>query len=785
MRRANPGGRSAFAVLLLIIALAFPRPARADRIWWDGSRDKENAPPGKLLSDNAGWWGESVLTGVEYRFETAPDGPADIWKDDKSRPGRRLLDGVPIGDWYVPVGLTGNRPLVTTFDFKRTCAFREVDFVTQDAGGKPITVSIKIEAGDAETGPWRTVFERSAESGPANIFHRVPLPAAVRTQARGRYLRLTVQKPGEATFLNEVLVWGDAAVSDEAPEAIRPVTPTPDITGISFASVPGIPKTTFSDARFRDWRRGLGAAGRSPAVWSRLPAWDTITDRPLLPSAEQRAPRVALILARNETESAALALTNTSMENPAAGTVVLGAFEKVGGGRKPAGGVRGELRAAGAIGSRHFGVNVGPLLAADNKPGRSLLRRYLTNAASIEDFPRLTLAPAGSAVLWLSVTTDGAAPGVYRARLSFAKNAAVTVQVEVLDVVLPKPFVWLQTWSDTTGMFPFVYGDRMEREVAYKQALGVTVWNGLPTPGTAAALARRRGKTLYQVYGLPQDYINKGYNNQIKPADLNAKDEAAVAEHVRALVKQTRALGLNYDDWYAELWDEPGRPNALLFGALARIVKKADPKVRVYSNPCFWEGNGVVDDGALHAALAPWYRNVVDVSVPLSLLVRGDHPKMYPAFTAPRFINAAYDVSTQSAKSEQASEIVRYRRMAWDAFRRGANGWGFYSYFAPRGDPWNDSDGGLHENMPDYLMVYPGPRGPVPTRQSESVREGWEDYRLLTLLRQRGLSAELSALLKGYTAGQSPETLRLRALRAAVTAPRGKTPGAAARRTRR
>jgi len=42
-------------------------PAHAERIWWDGSRDAENAPPGKLLSDNAGYWGDSVLTGVDYR----------------------------------------------------------------------------------------------------------------------------------------------------------------------------------------------------------------------------------------------------------------------------------------------------------------------------------------------------------------------------------------------------------------------------------------------------------------------------------------------------------------------------------------------------------------------------------------------------------------------------------------------------------------------------------------------------------------------------------------------
>lgn len=782
--------RLAFAILLLNVTLAIPVSSRADRLWWDGTRDRENAPPGKLLSDNAGWWGESVITGVEYRYESAPDQPADIWKDDKSRFGRRLLDGVPLGDWHVPVGQSAARPLITVFDFKQVCVFSEVDFVTQDAGQQPIAVAVRVEVGDSGTGPWRAVFERSAEASPTQIFHRLPLPPSVRASARGRFLRLTVQRPGQTTFLNEALVWGDAATADQPIKMTPSVIPLSNTTSVAFTSVPGILKTTFSDAQFRDWRREIGASGRLPAVWSLLPTWDAITDKPLLPSSGQRAQRIPITLARNETDCAALALTNTSMEAPAAGEVRLSAFERVGADKTPAGkrkgaviGIRGEIRVAGTIGSRNYGVNVGPLLAGDNLPGRSLLRRYLTNAASLEDFPRLTLSPAGSAVLWLSLTTEGATPGVYRAQLSYepiptsssspnvgrrgqglrANNVTILIDVEVLDVTLPKPFVWLQTWSDTTGMFPFVYGDRMEREVAYKQALGVTVWNGLPTPGTAGALARQRGRAFYHLSALPYDYVNKGYNNLIKPIDLTAKDETIIAEHVHTLVTQARGLGLDYDDWSAELWDEPGRINSALMGALARIVKKADPKAHIYCNPCFWEGSGVADDAALYAALNPWYRETVDVSVPLSLLLR-EHPKTYPAFAAPRFVNASYDVSTQSAKSERADEIVRYRRMAWDAFARGANGWGFYSYYAPRGDPWNDFDAGPGENTPDYQMVYPGPRGPVPTRQSESVRRGWEDYCLLTLLKQRGLRAELAALLNDYAAGQPPAILRLRAL---------------------
>ena len=107
--------------------------------------------------------------------------------------------------------------------------------------------------------------------------------------------------------------------------------------------------------------------------------------------------------------------------------------------------------------------------------------------------------------------------------------------------------------------------------------------------------------------------------------------------------------------------------------------------------------------------------------------------------------------------------------MAWDAFDRGWNGWGFYSYFAPRGNPWDDRDAewASGEDMPDYQMVYPGPTGPVPTRQSEAVREGWEDYCLLTLLQTQGRAEALKSILADYAAGKPPAELRLRALKAA------------------
>jgi hypothetical protein len=622
---------------------------------------------------------------------------------------------------------------------------------------------VVLQVRDSGGDEWRTICNRSRDDAADNAFQRFPLPA----HPQGRYVRVSVDAAG-VSYLDEVLAWGDAEASAAVPEAYRPVVPAPVASEIAFCSIPGIEKTAFSDARYVDWQRDIGAWRKQPVVWSRVSTWDSISHEPLPPAATGILRDVRLTTSRNATECAALALTSTTSLKATTLTVSVSAFHRVG---NPAivRGLKAELRAAGAIGSRHYGTNLGPLFAADNLLAGGLMQRYLTNGAGIKDFPRLTLSQAGSAVLWLSVTANSAKPGIYEARISCSPGPGLTLRVEVLDVTLPHPFVWLQTWSGTTSMFPFVYSDREEREVIYKQSLGASVWGGWPMKGTAAQIARAHGRAIYDIWGIG-DYGHRLYANAIDPDKLTTEDEAKIADLIHGHVKQARELGLGYDDWYIELTDEPGQANSRAFGALARLVRKADPKVRICCNPSFWTGNGCAPDDTISRSLGPWYRETVDVSAPIYLLLR-DRPKSAPLFNAARFVRAYYTVSTQSAKGERAPQLELYQRLAWDAFKRGWNGWGFYSYYAPRGNPWSDfdADWATGEDMPDYLMVYPGPRGPIPTRQSEAVRQGWQDYCLLTLLRKQGKKAELASILIAYERGMALDKLRARALRAAAT----------------
>lgn len=739
--------------------------------WWDGT--VASRPAGRLLSDNERYWGGRVHTGVTYTYETEPTAPPDIWRRDEETFGRRLLNGIGMrpptpASWmsvqdtwvdpYLRVGVPEG-PLVVVFDFKRPCTFEEVDLLSESK-----RVSVRLEARDAASEPWEPVAERAMESHAGWAMRRLKLSPAV----VARYLRIRLEAAEGATYLNQVLAWGDADVEPAAPpKAYQPIPAARTMQAASTVSVPGIESTALSRSEFRAWRSELGGKAEAPALWAVLPTWDRLTDEPILPDPRALPSEVSTVMARNETEPRALALVNTRWSMPINLEVSLSAFRRLSDdATEPK--LTGTVRVGGAIPSRNYGVNIGPLFAKQDLLDPCQMREYLTNGYGVARFPELTLSPAGAAVIWLNIEARDAPPGVYEATLHAGEGATLPVRVQVLDVTLPEARAWVHSWSDTTDMFPFAPKERLIREVDYKQALGISVWKGLPEKGTANALARARGHAIFYEYVVPWEYVEGGWTGALEAASLDQRDAEAIAQQVQAFVDRAEALGLSYDQWFGEIWDEPGPKNVAAFAGVARLVHQADPKVRLYCNPCFWIGGGVADDASVYEALRGWYRDVVDISVPLTLLL--DHQQSYELFDQQRAVNAFYNVISQHAKSGRARHVLFYRRMPWDALLRGWDGWGFYSYHRPRGNAWDDFDRDLrsNEDMADYQIVYPGPRGPVPTRQSEAMRQGWEDYRLMRLLQKWGYDEAVEQLLAEYERGTAMTVLRERALQLAA-----------------
>lgn len=727
--------RVAAVMGLLAAVFVIGSGVHADMIWFDGSREAGNTPPGKLLTENLNYYGESVFTGVDYTLGSDAQSYASKSKKPKPTPARPLLDGNPGS------GISGTGPLVVVFDFTRNCTFSEMDVCSQS--GK---VGIKIEAAD-EPDQWRTIYEQKLADSPGGVLHRIKLAE----KPQGRYVQLTVEAQGE-TKLDEFMAWGDAEVTAENPEASNPVMQTMTKIGWCDFSIPGIDKMGIVFNEFNDWQMRNQPLSKIPVVWSQVPTWDQITTRPILPEKDKINKPVSMVVARNMTECAAVAMTCTTWPKELVTEVRLSGFRSAKDGR-PAPNIKGKLRVMGAIPSAIFGVVLGPLFEADNMLGLGAMKHYLTNGDSIHDFPKIKLNAMTSAVMWLSVTTDGAQPGFYEADLSCSTPGVqpMKIKVEVVDVTLPDTYSWIISYSNSTNpMFPFNYDDRNDREVEYRHDIGLNVYHYFPERGSVQEAARKYKDSTFLIYCMPGDYVSKN------PKDYTEADKKTLADAARNAVAHAKSLGLDYSQYYLELGDEPGREALVSYEAICKIMHEADPNVRIYANPTSEQ-------------FGDWYDKHIQVSCPFFKTAAYD-AKSEAKFHGKRWVNGYYYVATNSAKGERTDLCERYRRFAWESIIRGWNGWGFYAYYRPEGDGWNDFDvkNDKGQASPDFEMVYPGPRGPVPTRQSEAVREGKEDYRLMSLLRSKGLNKEADAIVKAYKQGVPCSELRLRALRAAA-----------------
>jgi hypothetical protein len=692
-------------------------------VWFDGSRSPR--PTGQLLTGNTGYLGPAVSTGVTYSYPTPPDNAPDSYQGDAGKFGNRLLDGNIRGDWYVPVGMNF-QPLVVDLDFGQIATLNEV--VVAASRSKELKLA-RIEVKAEAEAPWSVALSLDSSSGE---LHRLRLPKPT----PARWVRLTLQSAENITYLDEVWIWGDAKPKGPAGNGILP----------EMKDVKPGDQTILSPAQLTAWRRSSGST-KNELTWQLTPTWKLLGKDPLktsfLPEKNTLRQPVVLTLTHTEGEAAAVQLVNAT-ERPRDITVTLSPFKNAAGQVAP--NLQGKLQVAGAIWTKRWGQTLRPLFTAENKLGGNLMEKYLTNGAVIKDFPELHLPARGTALLWFTVHTQNTPAGTYTAQINDGVNT-IPITVKVLPLTMPTPDVWLHQWNHATQLLldtqPFHDAEALEREVAFMQRdLGITVWSSLPTSGTEAetarALAKKDGaaKPRYKVRFMPP-MTDRGYNNLLEPEKFDDAFRREVAENVRAVVQQTKELGLTYDEWALELWDEPNTSTIPDWAAVAEIIKAANPQIQLYMNPLFWKDTGFVDDATQQQYLDGWYNRLVDISVPILGQVDS---KRYPEAN-----RKFYDHSPRTVRAFFIHPCPG-RMISWEAFRRGYNGWGFYSYYVPRADAWNDFDTAEF----DYQIVYPGPRGPVPTIESESMRESWEDFRLLTLLKEQRQQKTLAQIIARY-----------------------------------
>lgn len=694
----------------------------ADPILWNGTEewDSAGAPHGALLTDNEGWWGRSVFTGVTYSYAEEPTARRDTLKDDASTFGRRLLDGNGPRGWHRPVGVKGARPLVVVFDFKRPCVFAEVDLMSEKS---PCATAL-VEA--SSDGMKWAAFASAVSEG--ELLRMRP-----DTPGRGRFLRVTYRsKDSSATYLDEVLVWGDGEISAKYPEALTPIL--------------------RGDALRVDQR--IGAAIEWIALKDPTDSSDAKNGVPqFVLKCAADAPE-EIMMARNEVEVRYFAVANGTASRQ---TVALCA---AGGGD----GLNAELCIGGLVrvlphnrkltrqqrfdlkleegeddvaGTDQLGIV--PFFSAKDVPPGNFARKYMANPEQVSGFPdAVVIEPGECAVVMLRLSTSRAKPDRRRITLSVG-SARREVLVRIVDATLPDDSGWVAVWGAFTRQFPFESRTRYVNDARPLRDLGASLLPGLPVKGSKTELAAegRTQQMYYKMYGVNDRTKIRTYGGKV--ATLDDDDMAGMRRRIGEIRKMAQSCDVRPDQIVLEISDEPGLRNAEIFGEACRYLKMLAPDMNVYMNPCFWERKrfSAMDD--IIAALEPYYAKCVDVSVPYRSLMESEKGRK-ALWTAQRRINAQYAHPAHRAG----------RSIAWSSFRYGLSGFGYWAYFGAPGNPWDVRDWPYYAY--ECQLAFPLENGVALSPIYEEMREAWEDWRLLSLLHRTGRTELLSALLEAFAA---------------------------------
>jgi hypothetical protein len=775
----------------------------AEPIHWSvAGWDDTGAPKGALLTDNTGWWGERVWTGVTYEYEEGhkPGNPRDIVGDNAKVFGRRLLDGRVKGSWHVPVGWnTGS--LAAVFDFKRPCVFNEVDLFMGFGQVRDHEAKLRF-SGDGTN--WHEVVTFSA----SNKFDRIRLDPP----AKGRFMRLELSETGAFPYtLDEVLVWGEGEVSEKYPEDARPA-----VAEWKFPqSIGGNAKTRYSEAKFDEF-----AARSSNGV--EIVALGPRPDNISWPILGRTPESLSLKMARNETEARYFAIVNATRET----NNVAIAVEGVGGGvsaellvggtiltsqrkRKLSEQEKFDLKIKGEVPEEMFDTRYDalPFFGAESRPSEGVLSRYVANREQVRGFPSaVPLRPGEAVVVMLRLKTDGAEPGVRKGSLvatmspsassplreggggeadggstpsrteqarstppaavggsplsegadmasvtagnrptvkpsnrqtdaESTPQASIPLAVEVVDLTLPDPPVWIYAWGPFTSQFPFESETRFEQDAKAAADLGVTQW-AIPSKGSKYELVMKMRPHCWFMSRISDGRLfDDIYCCRVKElTDAHRKHLDESAE--RALARAEK-MGIKPERVVFDMPDEIGRGNAKVAGEMALHVKSKHPEVSIFCNPSFWGRGGFADATTMTNCLVPWYNEAIDISVPYRSHLE-DKVKREEIFTKPRRVNAQYAHPAGRAG----------RSISWSSFRYGMDGYAWWAYYSPTGNPWDIRTWRMWGY--EALNALPLENGVAVCPAYEEMREAWEDWRLLTALKEAGKTELLDSLLKEF-----------------------------------
>lgn len=206
-----------------------------------------------------------------------------------------------------------------------------------------------------------------------------------------------------------------------------------------------------------------------------------------------------------------------------------------------------------------------------------------------------------------------------------------------------------------------------------------------------------------------------------RPGDAGLR--SSVRTWVQRLVAVMTSEGYSYNDWALYPVDEPDDTGYRFLADVGSWIKVADKRVRIYANPGTVGVLDLIPGGPIYMLL-----DIVDIWQPLL----GQPAELLGPILSRRADGEwwIYQVGKSPAKTILPN---CYRKLAREASRRGATGFGFWSFSDTGGSSaWDDLDG----TRADWAAVYEptaesGIAPLVSSRRWEAFRQGIREYRAL------------------------------------------------------
>jgi hypothetical protein len=357
----------------------------------------------------------------------------------------------------------------------------------------------------------------------------------------------------------------------------------------------------------------------------------------------------------------------------------------------------------------------------------------------------ISIPPMQAAQLWVTVSGVQAAAGSYAGHIALTemtprgRQAVVPLRARIWPIALPeKSPVRFCTWA-------YLENSMLRGQIAAAMADLVAHKNSVFTLSAAVSVtydaAGELGAPDWHALDAQLDrYLGRGIILLSEPALQFSGQSAAPKEvHDRAYAQAMRLLaqhmadkGLAYSDWAIYVVDEPGLEHGPRIEYLiehGRRIKAADPRIQTYADPVVVMGLADLKRAAPFVDIwCPEQDSLYRIWGPTAdthaqerlAIMRADGRQVWTYECFPR--------------AKRLSPLGYYRHQAWLAWQLGLSGLGFWTYCTSPDDPWAPT-------KDEYLLVYPGRDGPIPSKRWEACRDGVEDYEALWLARQAVESA--------------------------------------------